>query len=154
MLSEGEEAPDFRLADQDGREHRLQDLLGEGPVMLLFYPNDHRAIFSSRADSFHRMVGELMDRGMGALGVTMGTPKVNRDLVETLSLPFPLLSDREARATKPYDVMIRGDMLSMMANRAVFLVDREGRIAYAWSAPHPGMHPDREEVRSAGEALL
>ncbi len=37
MLKEGERAPDFRLAADDGKEIALADLRGK-PVILYFFP--------------------------------------------------------------------------------------------------------------------
>ncbi|MFH2008828.1 MAG: hypothetical protein ABI333_19730 [bacterium] len=36
LTSEGP-PPDFALPDQDGRQHRLSELLAKGPVVLVFY---------------------------------------------------------------------------------------------------------------------
>lgn len=35
------------------------------------------------------------------------------------------------------------------ANRAVFIVDRDGVVSYIWIAPSPADEPDYEEVRRA-----
>jgi peroxiredoxin len=35
------------------------------------------------------------------------------------------------------------------SNRAVFVVNAEGTITYAWVGPNPGVEPDYEEVKRA-----
>ena len=40
MLGEGEKAPAFEAAIQDGSRVALSDWLGRGPVVLYFYPKD------------------------------------------------------------------------------------------------------------------
>ena len=40
MIEEGAQAPEFKLADQFGREISLQQFRGKRHVMLLFYPLD------------------------------------------------------------------------------------------------------------------
>ncbi|HHI79953.1 MAG TPA: redoxin domain-containing protein [Planctomycetes bacterium] len=40
MIQIGEKGPTFKLEDHLGRTVDLQDLLGKGHVMLLFYPLD------------------------------------------------------------------------------------------------------------------
>ena len=40
MIQIGEKGPTFKLEDHLGRTVDLQDLLGKGNVMLLFYPLD------------------------------------------------------------------------------------------------------------------
>jgi hypothetical protein len=40
MIREGEEAPTFEADIQDGRRVALGDWLGQGPVVLYFYPKD------------------------------------------------------------------------------------------------------------------
>lgn len=40
MIGEGELAPAFEAAIQDGSRHALGDWLKGGPVVLYFYPKD------------------------------------------------------------------------------------------------------------------
>ncbi len=48
MIEPGEQAPDFALPDQDGREVKLSDFRGE-PVVVYFYPKaDTPASFGSK----------------------------------------------------------------------------------------------------------
>ena len=39
------------------------------------------------------------------------------------------------------------------SKRAVFVVDREGTVRYAWEGPNPGVEPDYAEVSKAVEAI-
>jgi peroxiredoxin Q/BCP len=39
VIEEGQPAPDFELADQDGKPVRLSDFRGS-PIVLYFYPKD------------------------------------------------------------------------------------------------------------------
>lgn len=40
MITEGAQAPDFRLQDQFGRNISLSDFKGRNHTLLLFYPLD------------------------------------------------------------------------------------------------------------------
>ena len=40
LLAVGAPAPDFVLSGSDGREHRLQELLRDSRVLLVFYPGN------------------------------------------------------------------------------------------------------------------
>ena len=37
--------------------------------------------------------------------------------------------------------------------RAVFVVDKEGVVRYAWVGPNPGVEPDYDEVQAAVDGL-
>lgn len=40
LIAAGHSAPDFTAPASDGRVYRLRDLLGEGLVLLAFYPGN------------------------------------------------------------------------------------------------------------------
>jgi peroxiredoxin len=41
LLQPGDEAPDFRAEASDGETYRLQELLRQSRVLLLFYPGNN-----------------------------------------------------------------------------------------------------------------
>ena len=40
LLAEGDPAPDFQALASDGKTYRLQELLAESLVLLVFYPGN------------------------------------------------------------------------------------------------------------------
>jgi len=82
--------------------------------------------------------------------VSVDSPIVQQAFAEHLGAEFPLLSDfnREAaRAFGIYEEELFG--LKGLNQRAVFVIDGEGVVRYAWVAEQPAQLPDVREVLDA-----
>ena len=73
---------------------------------------------------------------------------------EEHGLEFDLVSDMGGAAIDAYGLGIGIDDLGLhgIANRAVFVLDGDGAITYAWVADDPTNEPDYDEVLEAVEA--
>ena len=70
---------------------------------------------------------------------------------------FPILSDYSRQVVNLYDVALEnlaGLEGYVAANRAVFVVDKDGVVRYKWIAPSPADEPDYDEIRGALEGLV
>ena len=66
------------------------------------------------------------------------------------------LSDFTREVVNKYDVALEnfaGMEGYVASKRAVFVVDKEGVIRYAWTGPNPGVEPDYDEVQAAVDGL-
>jgi peroxiredoxin len=79
---------------------------------------------------------------------------VNRKFARETRVPFPLLSDFNREAAAAYGVLYP-DFFGMrgVSKRAAFVVDRTGRVAYAWVAEDADLMPPFEEILAAVERL-
>lgn len=67
---------------------------------------------------------------------------------------FALLSDFNRDFIRKYGVTIEElGAMKAVPKRAVFVIDRKGRIAYAWVGAHPGDIPKVEPVIEAVEEM-
>jgi hypothetical protein len=71
----------------------------------------------------------------------------HRAYAEEYSLSIPLLSDTYGEAVEAYDVALDSDQL--LAQRAVFVIDQEGVIQYAWSTSDLERRPNIDAIREA-----
>lgn len=149
-LQIGDPAPDFTLPARPGETVRLSDYRGKQPVVLLFFP----LAFSSVCTREMCTVGEDYEayRGLGAqvLGISVDSPFVNQKFAEECKAPFPILSDFNKEVIGPYGVE-RDELAGLrgVANRAAFVVDSAGKVAYAWVTENPGDFPPLDEVKEA-----
>lgn len=150
-LEVGDKAPDFALAFKPGEAPlRLSDYQGERKVVLLFFP----LAYSSVCTRELRVVGEEYDEwkklDAEILAISVDSPYVNQHFAQECGVRFPVLSDFNREAIQAYGVA-RDELhgLKLVANRAAFVVDREGRIAYAWMTDNPGEMPPFGEIREA-----
>ncbi len=125
MLAKGAKAPEFELADQDGRKHTLKALLADGPLILYFYPADFTPGCTKEACSFRDLHQELMKAKLRVVGVSPQDEASHRRFADEHSLNFPLLADPDKVAVKAYDV---DGPLGFGVRRGTYLIGRDGRI--------------------------
>lgn len=144
MSWEGQQAPDFRLQDQDGNEHSLADYRGR-KVLLYFYPRDNTPGCTVEAQQFRDRLDELKAHGVQVLGVSRDTVKSHRKFADKESLNFPILADPEHEVLKAYNLLKEKKMFGKPAlgvNRESFLIDEQGVIRRHYAKVKPEEHVD------------
>jgi len=91
-LKEGDNAPNFTAATQDGRTLSLDDLKGRN-VILYFYPKDDTPGCTKEACAFRDAFAQFEKKGALVLGVSTDSSKSHAKLAEKFKLPFLLLAD-------------------------------------------------------------
>ncbi|SEO37259.1 Peroxiredoxin [Halorientalis persicus] len=150
MLSEGTVAPTFTLpgvVDGAPRDVSLEDYFGEGIVVLAFYPADFNPACEDDSCDLTELDLFTMQRDVDIFAVSTDSVFSHRAYAEEYSLSIPLLSDTHGEAVEAYDVALESDQL--LARRAVFVIDQEGVIQYAWSTSDLERRPDIDAVREA-----
>lgn len=125
MLAKGLKAPEFELADQDGRKHTLKALLKGGPLILYFYPADFTPGCTKEACSFRDLHQELLKAKLRVVGVSPQDVESHRRFAEKHGLNFPLLADPDKKAVKAYEV---DGPLGFGVRRGTYLIGSDGKI--------------------------
>jgi peroxiredoxin Q/BCP len=125
MLAKGLKAPEFELADQDGRKHTLRALLKGGPLILYFYPADFTPGCTKEACSFRDLHQELLKAKLRVVGVSPQDVESHRRFAEKHGLNFPLLADPDKKAVKAYEV---DGPLGFGVRRGTYLIGSDGKI--------------------------
>jgi peroxiredoxin len=149
-LEIGQLAPDFRLKGPGGQFISLSEYRGRHHVVLVFYPLAFSPVCSHQLPMIERALARITALGGIVLGVSVDSHYSNTAFAERLSLTFPLLSDFKRQVSAAYGVLIEE---SGMSGRALFVVDRQGRIAYRDKSPTPSEIPDVEALIAALEGL-
>ena len=130
MIKIGDKAPDFKGTDQDGNEIKLSDFKGK-KLVLYFYPKDNTPGCTAEAcdlrDNYHRF--EAM--GYKIVGVSKDNEKSHKSFIEKFSLPFPLISDKDAVILKAYEAWGRKKFMGKEYDgiiRKTFVIDQDGVI--------------------------
>jgi peroxiredoxin len=158
MVSEGDEAPEFTapLANGDVNSITLSDALeDDAPIVLAFFPGAFTSVCSHEMNTFQDRLGEVQDAGATLYGVSVDSPFTLNKFREELGLEFDLISDANHELIEAYDVVTGFEQygIDSLAQRAVFVIDADGGVTYAWIADNPGLEPDYEEViAAAGDA--
>ncbi|QSG07442.1 redoxin domain-containing protein [Halapricum desulfuricans] len=155
MVELGERAPSFELpavvgGDIDSRS--LGELLGEDVIVLMFYPAD----FNPACDGQSSDVGELdvftMQKDVTVLAVSPDSVYSHRAFAERYDLKVPLLSDTRRAVAGRYGVVDDREE-GRLVQRAVFVIDLNGRIQYRWATSDPYERPEVEPIRVTIEAI-
>ena len=150
---EGDEAPDFTrplVNEEFWEDVSLSELARERPVLLVFYPmdGDFPATY---------IWNEIRDRAwensyeIEIVGCSISTPYEHKSLIEERHMNYRLFSDPQNEVAEKYDIVNDLDGMAGVseARPAVFLLDSECTIEYAWVAEQWPDFPDYDAVRDA-----
>src|SRR5699024_359255 len=148
---EGEKAPDFTrpLVNREFWEDvSLSELIEEGPVLLLFHPMDG-------AFPATYVWNEVRDRGwtdrMTVVGLSVSSPYEHKQLLKDRNVDARLFSDPQNGVAEKYGIVNDLDGMTGVAEPrpAVFLVDGERTVQYAWVAEEWPEFPDYDAIEAA-----
>ncbi len=140
MLEVGTKAPEFTLADKDGKTVRLSDFLGK-KVVLYFYPRDNTPGCTRQACAFAAAYEGFHAMDAAVIGVSRDSVASHAKFAEKYGLPFVLLSDPERQAIEAYGVWQEKKnygKVSMGVVRTTYIIDENGVI----EACMPKVKPD------------
>jgi peroxiredoxin len=89
----GDRAAGFRLPDARGGEIALDDLLIDGPVVLVFYRGAWCPYCNLQLAAFQGGLAEIRAAGAALVAVSPQTPDQSLTFAEQKALEFPVLSD-------------------------------------------------------------
>ena len=156
MVSTGDSAPDISatIANGEVEAFELSEHLGDGPVVLAFFPGAFTPPCSNEMVAFQEHLGDFEAAGATILGVSADSAFSQNAFREEHGLEFDLVSDMSREAIQAYGLEIDIDDLGLhgIANRAVFVLDDDGEVTYTWVADDPTNEPDYEAVLDAVES--
>lgn len=136
----GQPAPGFRLQDQNGEWHTLDQYAGSW-VALYFYPKDDTPGCTKEACAFRDNIFAFEEIGAIILGVSLDDVESHAKFAEKYSLPFSLLADTEGDAATKYGVLKK--MVGMsFARRESFLIDPNGLVQKHYKKVNAEQHSE------------
>jgi len=150
-LAIGSPAPDLTLPVAPGAPPvSLAAYRGKQPVVVAFFPLAFSSVCTEEICQLQDDMAAWDALEAAVLGVSVDSIFVNLKFAEETGATFPLLSDFNREAVTAWGVR-NDDYFGMrgVANRAVFVVDPAGRIAYTWMSHDSDMLPDFEAVKDA-----
>ncbi|WP_323186506.1 peroxiredoxin [Streptomyces sp. NBC_00878] len=126
QIEVGDTVEDFELLDETGTSRKLSELLGEGPVVLFFYPAALSAGCTAEACHFRDLAAEFTAVGARPVGISGDTVERQREFVGKHTLGFPLLSDPEGLIRERFGVK-RGFSLAP-TKRVTFVISEDRKI--------------------------
>ncbi len=142
MLNIGDKAPDFTLADQAGKTHKLSDYKGKR-TLFYFYPKDNTPGCTVEACSLRDNIEDLRADGLEVVGVSADSVKSHEGFAKRHSLPFTLLSDPDRTMIEAWGVWAEKSMYGrkyMGITRASFVVGPDLTVEMIWPKVSPLKH--------------
>jgi peroxiredoxin Q/BCP len=131
----GQPAPDFKLQDQAGKWHTLEQYRGKW-VVLYFYPKDDTPGCTTQACELRDNIFAFRKAGAQILGISVDDVESHKKFAEKHGLPFTLLADSDKTVAKEYGVLKNYGVIEV-ARRDTFLIDPQGRIAKHYESVDP-----------------
>jgi len=153
MVSTGETAPRFAetRGTSDHEDFDLADHLGDGPIVLAFFPGAFTPPCESEMVGLQERHDEFRDAGAKIIGISADSPFAQGAFREKHGLEFDLVSDVDGDTIDAYGLTIDIPDLGLydVANRAVYVLDDDGVVTYEWIADDPTNEPDYEAILDA-----
>ena len=133
-LEIGSKAPNFSAADHSGLNYSLDDLIGEGKtIVLYFYPKDNTPGCTIQACDFRDNISILQSKDIIVLGVSKDSASSHEKFVSKYDLNFPLLIDTDLSIHKSYGVWqekINYGKKYMGTVRSTFVIGPDGTLEW------------------------
>ena len=152
----GDDIPLFEALLCDGETFRsrgLGDVIGEDGAVLVF----DGFVFSAIAQNWWRRYEEAdwNEFPVPVYGVVRDGPYSINEFLRQLDSPFSIFSDLNGEAAEAYELLVerQGMAGTKTPRRAVFVIDGDGKVQYAWDTDE-WIHPvPRDDVEAAVEQL-
>ena len=144
----GQEAPDFTLKDQDGNDVTLSTFRGEQSVVLVFYPFTFTGVCQGELCELRDDLSEFQAVKAQVLAVSCDSRHAQKQWSEQQGFTFPVLSDfwPHGEVARAYGVF--NEKLGC-ANRASFVIDKEGKVAATFESANLATPRSRDEYEAA-----
>ncbi len=156
MIDEGQQAPEFKLANQDGKTIALADLKGKW-VILYFYPKAMTSGCTTETRNFQTALSDFKNADAVVLGVSKDSVERQKKFAEKEQIDFDLLSDEQSDVCERYGVWQKKNMYGreyMGIARSTFIIDPDGKVVRVYpkvsvKAHHEEVLNDLNELRKA-----
>ena len=142
-ISTGDQAPGFKLSDQDGNAVDLADFKGKKTVVLYFYPKAMTPGCTVQACGIRDSRKALADAGCVVLGLSPDSPKRLKKFVDKEQLNFPLLADEEHAVADRYGVWGEKKFMGrtyMGVKRISFIIGPDGIVRHVMDKVKTATH--------------
>jgi peroxiredoxin len=150
VLEVGQQAPDFKLRGPGGQFVTLSEHRDRKNVVLAFYPLAFSPVCSHQLPDIQKVLPRFRELDAEVFGISVDSHYTNTAFAERLGVTFPLLSDFKREASAAYGMLIPEALYS---GRALFVIDKQGRIAYKDVSPDNRQIPSNERALTALEAM-
>ncbi|QBD78108.1 peroxiredoxin [Ktedonosporobacter rubrisoli] len=147
-LQVGDVAPDFTLKTANKEDWRLKDFRGKKNVVLAFVPFAFSGVCSAQLPAYEAELDRFKEFDAELVSISEDSTFALDAWAKSMKTSFPLLSDfyPQGQVVDLYGVR---HPVAGMAERSLFVIDKEGIIRHIQVTATPGELPDDEALFEA-----
>ncbi len=162
----GDTAPDFVLADPDGKPVSSRELLAKGPLVISFYRGVWCPYCNLELQALQEALPEITARGASLVAISPQTAPNSRKSQRDNKLGFPILSDVKSEVAKAFGIRFalpdylvelyksfkndlptfNNDPAWVLPMPARYVIGTDGIIAYSEVNPDYTQRPDPSDL--------
>jgi peroxiredoxin len=162
----GDRAPDFILADPDGKLVSSRELLAKGPLVVSFYRGVWCPYCNLELQALQDALPEISARGASLVAISPQTAPNSRKSQRDNKLGFPILSDAKSEVAEAFGIRFKlqdylvelyksfrndlpafnNDPAWVLPMPARYVIGTDGIIAYSEVNPDYTQRPDPGEL--------
>lgn len=144
----GDKVKDFALQDTKGNELTLSGQLGEGKVLLLFFPLAYSSVCTDEMCHFRDNMKLYKSLDTNILGISVDSFFTLREFKKTNNFPFPFVSDFNKEVSRQFGVLYE-DYYGMkgVSKRSAFVVNQDMIVEYTEVLEDSGTLPDFKAIQ-------
>jgi peroxiredoxin len=166
ILPVGSKAPEFRLQDHDGKDVLSSDLLAKGRLVLCFIRGHWCPFCVGQMEAMNLVLPEIEQAGATFAAISPQTVRQSFFMRDQRKLRFLLLSDAGNKVARQFGLTYRvpdeqravyqrafvnlpfvnGDDSWELPIPAVYVIDRDGSVLYAFAKEDYTERPEPEDV--------
>ena len=159
-VSVGEEAPDFTLEDMQGNHVALSAAKGKAPTVLVFYRGYWCPFCAHQLSELRSLL--KANESVRLLAISVDDHEKTKQLMEKIAadgngpVNYTMLSDPGHQVIDAYglhDPAYDGKRFDGIPHPAVYVIDKNGRVAWAKVESDYKVRPSNADIRAALESL-
>lgn len=150
-LKNGDKAPEFETVDSSLKVKKLSDYKGN-KVVLAFFPGAFTGVCTKEMCNFRDSMQNFNKLNAKVVGISVDQPFSLAQFGKENKLAFDLLSDHTREISRKYGGLhmdFAGARQLTASKRAVYVLDKDGKIIYNWVSENPGVEPNYKEIEEA-----
>jgi len=151
-LKEGDRAPEAVVVTKDLQEKTVGGAKGVVQVIITV-PSLDTPVCETETKKFNEIMASM--EGVDVTVVSMDLPFAQKRFCESFNIQnVTVASDFRYRDMEKYGVLIGEGALKGILARAVFIVDKDGKVAYVQLVPEITQEPNYDEVVNKVKELI
>ena len=140
VLPVGAKAPEFELADGNGKAFRSADLLARGRLVISFYRGRWCPYCVAELESLQAVLPQIQAAGASLVAISPQTPKHSGFTADQHELRFPVLSDPGNWVARQFGLAYRLPQELEQLYRAIFINLPNSNGDQSWELPLPATY--------------